>query len=394
MPSRSRVLPLLVLIVAACSPAAPEEATPASTEPVAIREPTPAELQAAEQFGHTLERRLREGDAAAVVGAFDIEAIITGVCAGLDLPAKAEADFRRGAAGSLESSLLVAASQWIEQAPTFKRVLARDGVLHARFRFVDDDEGIAIIDYRLQAGEAGLHITDMHNQTTGLGMVEQARQAAIPMFASSDKGLLERLISGPGVSAADVRTFGELSVAFGQGDSAAALAAYAKLPPALRDTAMATNMHVTSLLRSGDEEAYAAAIRAAGERFPAPLFRFGLVDVHALEQDYPAAVACVDEFMAAVERDAALLALRALLVLQTGDTPAAHATLREALALEPDCEYAHLNGLDVLLEAGDHAAVRDSLEFLEGLGTYSFEGQLDDPIWAGFLEAPESGPWR
>jgi len=294
----------------------------------------------------------------------------------------------------LESSLLVAVSQWIEQAPTFKRILVRDGVLHARFRFVDDDEGIAIVDYRLQDGEAGLRITDMHNQSSGMGMVEQMRQAVIPAFASRDMGLLARLIHGPDVSAADVRTFGELSAAFGQGDSAAALAAYAKLPAALRDTAMATSMHITSLLRSGDEEAYAAALKAAGARFPAPLFRFGLVDVHALEQDYPAAVACVDEFMAAVERDAALLALRALLVLQAGDTPAAHATLREALALEPDCEYAHVTGLDVLLAAGDHAAVRDSLEFLEGLGTYSFEGQLDDPIWAGFREAPESRPWR
>jgi len=67
--------------------------------------------------------------------------------------------------------------------------------------------------------------------------------------------------------------------------------------------------------------------------------------------------------------------------------------LAEAHALEDDCVYAHLVGLDVLLAAQDHAAVRDSLAFLEAEARYDF-GALEDPLWDAFRSAPESERWR
>jgi len=215
-----------------------------------------------------------------------------------------------------------------------------------------------------------------------------------PMLASLDRRSLGRSAGGRGVSDGDMEAFGEFVLQVTAGDTETALATWERLPVALQETIGATQLRIVALQNSEDEAAYADALRRAAERFPPPQFRFALVDVHFLEKRYDLAVRCIDEFMAAVDRDAALLTLRALVLSTSGDTPAAHASLLEALALEPDCEYAHQKGLDVLLAAKDHARTRASIEFLESLDTYTFQGQLVGPIWADFAAAPESEPWR
>jgi hypothetical protein len=97
--------------------------------------------------------------------------------------------------------------------------------------------------------------------------------------------------------------------------------------------------------------------------------------------------------MLAVEKDAALLTLKSMMIHAKGDANGAQTVLLEAFKLEPDCAFAHSRGLDVLLAAKDFAGVRDSLIFLEERGL-SFKGAMDDPVWDGFKKAPESKQWR
>src|SRR6185503_4857647 len=119
-------------------------------------------------------------------------------------------------------------------------------------------------------------------------------------------------------------------------------------------------------------------------------FQFMLVDAYYLEKDYDNAIRCIDNFMQTLEKDAALLALKSLMLNAKGDIKDAQTVLSEAFKLEPDCIFAHSKGLDVLLAAKDFAGVRDSMIFLEQKGGYVFKGALSDPLWNEFKKAPES----
>ena len=79
---------------------------------------------------------------------------------------------------------------------------------------------------------------------------------------------------------------------------------------------------------------------------------------------------------------------------QAGQTEAGKKVLLEALAMEPDCEYVHVNGVGVLLLAKDWPGVCRSMQFLEKNCGYEFRGNMEDEMWAEFLEAPDSKPWR
>lgn len=386
-----RVAPDAAVPVA--DPVVTSEAAPAAA-PVAPGAPTAEDRAGAEAFGRSLQGVIAAGDVDAVRAQFDVAAITDALCAGLRLESRKLADFRTGLRTGMSNSIGVLANTWKDDDPTFRGVVTHDGRLAVRFRFVNDESGIGIVDFVLRPGPEGLRVADFHNRTLGFGMVEQTRQLMAPVLANLDRGFLERLVGGPGITKAHLDAFSAMAKAGAAGDFAAVVAAHEKLPAALRDTPAVISMHVAALQRTGDDAGYSAALKRAAAKFPAPLFRFMLVDVYFLEKDWDKAIACVDEFMAAVERDAAMLALRALLEKEAGRTDAALATLREALAAEPDCVYAHSKGLDVLLAAKDWAGVRASVEFLESTGRFAFKGQMEDPLWAGFLASPESAAWR
>lgn len=404
------------LLLAACSdpvqspPAPPRDAPPPAagaeastvteapsapvTRPAEPAQPSAELLEGAEALGRSLEAALRRGDADAFRAAFDHDAVIEAICDGAKIRDGQGADFRKGLRIGLDTSLGTLSGLWRDQSPKFKGVARVDGAVHLRFRFTSDAQGITILDLRVRTSDGRTKIDDFRNRTMGSGLVEQTRQASLPILASFDRGILERLVGGPGITERDLQAFGRLGTEAARGDHRAALATYASLPAALQDTVSATTAHITALSASGDNAAYAAALERAAEKFPPPNFRFALVDAYFLDGDFAKAIACVDEFMASVERDAAILTLRALVQLQAGDPAAAHTTIVEALTIEPETEYVRAKGLDVLLAAGDFPRIRETLVFLEGLGTYAFKGNLGDPAWAAFREAPESEPWR
>jgi tetratricopeptide (TPR) repeat protein len=214
------------------------------------------------------------------------------------------------------------------------------------------------------------------------------------MLAELDKSFLERLLDQPKVPQADIERFGELAKQFRSGDFAGTVATYKSLPPALRETKLVTAIYLGALQRGNDDAGYKAALKQAAAKFKTANFQFMLVDMYYLDKEYDKAAGCVDAFMQAVGKDAALLALKSLMLNAKGDVPAARAALGEALQLEPDCVYAHAKGLDVLLAARDFPAVRDSMIFLEKNAGYNFRGALKGGIWADFKQAPESAQWR
>jgi tetratricopeptide (TPR) repeat protein len=188
--------------------------------------------------------------------------------------------------------------------------------------------------------------------------------------------------------------FGDMAKKLASQDYAGVVSVYQGLPPALRETMAASMIHINALQNLGKNDQYKQALKEAGKRFNSASFQFMLVDVHFLDKEYDKAIECIDNFMQTLEKDAALLALKSLMLNAKGDIKGAKTVLNEAFELEPDCIFAHAKGLDVLLAAKDFAGVRDSMILLEQKRRYAFKGAMGDPLWNEFKKAPESKQWR
>jgi tetratricopeptide (TPR) repeat protein len=293
----------------------------------------------------------------------------------------------------LDNSLPALFQHWKGQSPKAKRVLVADGILLARFRFVGD-QGISIIDLALTPGADGWKFVDWHNRSVGMSYVEQMRQMILPALANLDRGFLARLFGPNAVKAKDLEASSKLARDQLKGDYQAVLAGYSKLPPALQNMAGVRSVYLGALAQVGDEKQYIAELERAVAQFPAPMFRFTLIDAYFLNKQWDKTIELIDEFMTAVERDAALLTMRALVLVEAERVAEARKVLHEAQELEPDCEYVHSSGLDVLVAAKDWKAVRASIEFLEKTGRFKFRGALEGEGWAEFRKQPESEPWR
>ena len=353
-------------------------------------------LKSAEAWALTLEAALRDDRPDEVEDFLDFEAIMDAAIEGWGTSEKdrvALEDFRAGmesSVGTMESSLW---SQWRSQ-PKLKQVLLVEGELSARFRFCDDD-GISIIDMRLRRDGRDWRVVDIFNHAFGLGMVDELRNTAALMLENQNAGWIARVLGGKGISQRDLSYATKMAEKCREGDFRGAIAAHAKLKGAIKETPMVTAAHIQALSMVEEEvDAYLTALEDAAKRFPAPQFRLSLIDAHILKGNWDAAVACIDECMDAIGRDAALLSTRALIELQANRNARGVADMEEALLLEPECEFAVANGLDIWLAVEDWAAVARALSTLESIGDYNFKGSLFGEEWAGFRAAPESEPWR
>lgn len=346
-----------------------------------------------EAFGRAFEADLRAGNLEKLKSYFDTAGATDRICNGLEGDPAVLVNFKRGLTKGVESTLSGQGKDWAESHPKFKGVVIYQNQPAARFRFTK--EGIAVIDLVLSKGPGGgMRVTDFYNHAVGGSMSEMARQAAAPMLGSLDRRFFSRLLNGAALSHAELSKVIAFYEKVGKRDSAGALAEYPGLPASIREGHMVTTAYLALLQQGPDEKAYQKALKEAATRFKSANFQFMLVDLYFFEKNFVQAIACVDTILEAVGVDAALLTLKATLQKENGDLPTALATLREAMADEPDCEYAHISGLPIFLDAKDYKGVRDSLLALEKTGKYDFKKVMGDPQWADFKKSPESAAWR
>jgi tetratricopeptide (TPR) repeat protein len=397
---RSVAFVLALLVLAGCSKSEPKP--PPSAGTVAPRpafnavSDIPAELRAdLDSFARQFETASREGDTNAIRRTFDLAAISDDVCEGIQANEATLDKFKSGFKNGMLRSVSQLSAGWAQNNAKYKGVALYKGSPATRFRFVSDDSGIAIMDLVVRKNAQGeVRIVNLYNHAMGYDMVEQSRQMIAPMLGDLDQSFLQRLINKPNASQDDIKRFGELAKLIARRDFAGVVSTYDQLSPTMKETLPATGMYLTALQALGDDNKYKQALKDAGTRFKSASFQFMLVDAHFLDKEYDKAIECIDSFMTAVEKDAALLTLKSLMFHAKGDAKNAQTVLREAIKLEPDCLFAHSKGLDVLLAAKDYAGVRDSMIFLEEKGGLRFKGAMDDPLWDDFKKAPESKQWR
>lgn len=351
--------------------------------------------EALEAFCKDFEAALRAQDHGKVQAAFNASGMVDRFLVGVSIPASKVAEFRKGMETGLNRSIKTLAEMWGKDEVKYKHLVIHEGLLKGRFRF-SSDSGISIMDLLVIPGSSGkLGIVDAYNHAVGAGIIDQTRQTALPALAELDRGFLERMFgSSSRNSMAHLEKISVLSKHFQRGEHKRVVEVYRTLPQEMQDQLMLTVLYLNSLAQLGDDKAYGDGLRQAARVHKSPSFQFMLVDLYVLENDHARVVESLDAFMAAVEKDALLLALKAMMQKNLGDIAAAKATLKEAFALEPDSVATHQSGIEVLLAAKDHAAVAASLRLVESKTEMRFKGGLTDPMWADFLQSPESEPWR
>lgn len=394
-------LAFLVVLLALVLPLAAQRDAAQDSPPYKTLADVPEELQQRFiTFAQKFEADLRSGHGKRALRALDTEAMADSVLAVVDadgdMAQPLRDGLRQGLAKGLKESATTLAATWQTPDATFKHLTLHGGQVAARFRFVDKHSALALIDLVLaQRPDGQIRIANVDNLTLGADIVGQSCQLAMPILGSLKRSAWERLFGSSDFDLADVERFGTLPAKLASGDLQGAVDTYRSLSEGLQHTKAATMLYLIALMRSEDMVGYRDALEAAGKRFGGHGgFDFMLIDLYFLDKHYDKAIACVDACMKAIEPDAGLLTLRANIQLTDGDADAARASVDEALRLEPDCVFALVRRVDVLLAQKDFAALRDSLVALEKTGRYTFKGALGDPVWDDFLKAPESQPWR
>ena len=368
---------------------------PLGAQAATARAAEAAPQQSAEAWARSFETALRSKRFDGFADFLDADAIVKTALNGITVKKESVLrDFERGMSSSLRAGNRHLLMQWSASEPTFKELLVRDGQPFARFRFCGE-AGLSFIDLRLARKGDEWRVIDMINHSYGLGMVDQARSTAAVMLQGLDASVLERLFGTKGMSSKDVGLMGVMTKKLRQGDFVGVVSAYAKISEATRKLPVVTAMHLQALSMLEDKaKEYVEALESAAKRFPAPQFRLTLIDAHFFRENWPAGIACIDECLKTMGPDAVLLTLRSVMLQKNEQNERARADLKEALRLEPDCEYVVSTGLDVWLALEDWKSVAHALRKLEKTGKYDFKGVLTDEYWAGFRKAPESKPWR
>lgn len=367
---------VMLVLAASCDSAPP---SPYEASHVAFPEDVRHE---AEAFGKTLEGYLHEGQTERFIDAIDLRVFADAMVETSRGVLKRRDDVHAYLRGMLRNAFSTADGMEAK----FMGVVSYQGKPAMRFRWAGMD-GIAFRDYAVGKDEAGkLRMVNFFDVITATDGIDEMRRVMAIMLDAD----------GSGDPTGDCRAVVQFQRMLLQKNFAGVVAAYRKLPPELQQTKGVTTFYLGAMANLGDGAAYRKELLDAAARFRSPNFQLMLVDAYCINKEFGKAAACVDAVMQAIGKDAALLALKNNMLREKGDVPAALAALREALRLEPDCVFVHQMGVDTLLKAKEYRELADSLRFLEKQVNWDIRAMMaaDKALWQGFLESPESAPWR
>ncbi|QIF00037.1 hypothetical protein [Roseimicrobium sp. ORNL1] len=344
-------------------------------------------------FGRQLEADLLAKNTSGIRTSFLVLEIVERVMAGISVSGPNFNMFKQGLEKGMPDKVGAIVQEWSQQDAKYKGLVLEDGEVRLRFRLLSD-AGIIFMDILVTKRPSGrLGIIDYYNRVTGGSMTEQMRQVMLPTLMELDRQVEQKSVSNASSMAQDdLNQLTAIGRHYKDKNFRGIIDAYQLLSPEMKRSHMAMSFRLDALEHLQDQEGYKAALQEAAQTSKSANFQFLLVDVYAIEKDYDKAIECLELFMTAMGKDAALLTVKGTLQLDKGAHDAARATIHEALALEPDSSSIHLRALEVLLATKDHPATATSVRFLQERGGVKIN--LTAPGFADFMKSPESAPWR
>jgi hypothetical protein len=348
-------------------------------------------------LGTRFAAALNDGDAEAVNGLFDLQALGARVAATLTDNPTERAEYVRGFAIGAKK----VGSQFVDmlQAQQGRAKYLRVRTFNAmRGPLVRYDLGESGYNYALLISEPGPggepRIVDMFVATNGQ-RISETLGAVSQLMVMPSPSLLEKLFGRVVVDealAGTLKAAGELQR---RGDFAGAYDRLSTLPEAVRNHRAILNLSV-QIAGAVSEEDYRAELgRLAANHGDDPTAAFLLIDYYFYEGDAAAAMAVMDGVERAWGADAAIMLLKANIAATGGDPDAALGYARRGVELEPDNEAAYWTLVTAFMGKRDYAEGIRVLETLEEQFGYVFEPANfeGNEIYAGFVESREFANW-
>jgi len=215
---------------------------------------------------------------------------------------------------------------------------------------------------------------------------------SIDSLLTSEYGLSKDQLTPEAVAAMQQLVFEPLN-----GNFAAGLQAYGRLPEDVRSLREVLLARHRAALHIGSEEALTASLAALATSFPDdPELQLIINDYGFLKRDQAAALASLARLLVLMNEDAAIYEMKALVYQAEGDPEAAREALRAAIRNDPDLLSAYWSLIDMDAQAGDYEGVIATFDAIER----QFDFELDEEAIAAstsFGELPSSDAfarWR
>jgi tetratricopeptide (TPR) repeat protein len=261
-------------------------------------------------------------------------------------------------------------------------------------RLTSDSQGLVYQDLIFFRGaDKQPHVADMYVVAAGELLSQTIRRMYIPLAASNDKNLLERLT---GAESDFVKHASDLQqmMAQMQNQPAAALASYRRLPESLRKNKAIMLIRVQAAA-SADEREYLTAMEEFQKEFPEDAaVEMQSIDWHLLREEYDEAIASVDAVDQIVGGDPFLHTMRANILTEKGDFTAAEQAANKAIEADATMTDAYWVLVNVAIRKGDFAATLGSLKRLDQAFEMEWGDLSEISDYAEFVQSPQFQEWN
>jgi hypothetical protein len=386
-----------VVLLAACAAAGcvppPGEPPPAGPEPT-----TPATEEECRTVAVELEQAVRSKDPSQAIQAFALEVVAHRVVTGLPVAEGLKTELLKLLPARADTNAVIdRVVTGVAQGGQFKllRVGPADGGGYkATFRITSATLSLTYVDVfvaKFPGGRAG--VEDVVWVEDGDRMTELVRQKILPAAALRDPGLDARLSEEDRLYLANAKKVDDLHQAFRKRQWPELIKLYQELPAGLQDRKPILFKYASACARTGGADAKAALERCR-QKFPGdPAADMVAMDYHLKRREFGAVRRILDALRAWAGEDAALDALKALLLGETGQMKAARTLAEQAVATDPGLKIPYVVRITLALVAQDHA---DTLTWLKKMvqNTGQDFGDLRrNPPFERFVQSPEFRQW-
>ena len=328
--------------IAATSAGGTAAAANADSSP-AVNAGPPVTDTEAKQFADRLLAAIRGGNAAAVTGLLDMDAMADAATAGLGLSDKERSAFAGGLTSSLNESTGISANLIASVAnggnSNLLRFVEVDGRKRARLRMVHaNNGGVGYTDFVLGHNASGQVVAqDIYVFAVGELATKLFRRLAVQALASqNNRSMLDRLKGVDGEFVAHLKDMETMMQDTQSGNGAGAVAIYNSLPDTLKADKSIKLMHINAAEKVNETE-YQHAIGDFRAAFPNDAATDLLsIDYYLLKKQYAKCLTSIDGLDKSVGGDPYLDVLRAEVYILMRDRSKARAAIERGIKAVPN----------------------------------------------------------
>ncbi|MFL5345647.1 MAG: tetratricopeptide repeat protein [Hyalangium sp.] len=372
------LLPLILVLAAA--PATPPPASEVEPDYLAF-------LQQA-------ERGINAGQGEALDAHIDIDRLFERISRGVSAPKEFADSFKSGlrSQGMPFGKQLVTA-RGANASFHLLNVRREAGLTRALFR-ASSDAGLNYIDLDLERDPKGaVVIVDIYPYIAGEYVSESARHMYLAALADVQQGMLDKLMGKEQEFIKNMPKMQQMQRLLMEKKYQAVLDTFEQLPASMRQQKPVLLVEMTAAEKVSEAE-YKRAIATFEKAFPGdPSLDLVSIDGHLLRKDYPAVMSTIDRLDSRV-KDPYLKFLRASVMLDKKDLPAAKKYLDEAVHADPHLTQAWFALIGLSLQEKNYAETSRLLTAIErdaGVAVSNLDGVK---VYEGFVQSPEGKAWR